>query len=157
MKYSIDTSSLIHGWHRAYTIENFPGFWNDLDNLIRSGDLRAVREVKEELKRKDDDLFKWVKDRDEMFIEIDESIQKAVTKILCVHERLLDTRKGRSGADPFVIALAQVNNCRVISQEPRTNKPEKPNIPDVCFAMNIKCRNLLQLIQDEDWVFKSSR
>jgi hypothetical protein len=153
MKYSIDTSALIHGWHRVYAIENFPGFWDNLDYLIRNGDLRAHREVKEELERKDDDLFMWVKERDELFVEIDDEIQKVVTNILSQHERLLDTRKGRSGADPFVIALAQINNCAVVTQESFTNKMDRPNIPDVCRALKIKSLNLLQLIQNENWRF----
>jgi hypothetical protein len=40
-------------------------------------------------------------------LEIDDDVQEIVKEILRDHPRLVDTVKGRSGADPFVIALAE--------------------------------------------------
>jgi hypothetical protein len=55
-----------------------------------------------------------------------------VIEILRDHKKLVDTRKNRSGADPFVIALAKVEGCNVITGEKPTNRLERPHIPDVC-------------------------
>lgn len=52
MEYSIDTSSILEGLVRNYPIDAFPGVWDKLDNLINSGDLRAIQEVYFELKNK---------------------------------------------------------------------------------------------------------
>ena len=71
------------------------------------------------------------------------------------YPRLVDTRKNRSAADPFVIGLAALYNppLLVVTQEGPTNKLDKPNIPDVCTAEGIECMTLLEMIDREDWVF----
>jgi len=108
-----------------------------------------------ELERKDDEVVQWVKGRPEFFVEIDNDIQLAVQEILLKHKKLLDQRKNRSGADPFVIALAQLNECTVVSNERATNSPERPNIPDVCRAYGIRCITVLELIREQGWTFIS--
>lgn len=148
--YSIDSSALIHAWRRAYRPKNFGFVWAGFDLLIEEGRLRASIEVYNELERKDDELLAWCKDRKEkMFLEIDEEIQAIVTDILREHPRLVDTVKGRSGADPFVIALAETTKpfMKVLTEE----MPGKTKIPDVCDARSVKCINLADMIEEEDW------
>ena len=155
MKYSIDTSALLEGWRRFYPPDVFPALWEKLEELIESGELRATEEVFHEIERKDDELHKWVRDHANMFIPLDEQIQIAVLEILQDHKRLLDTRKNRSGADPFVIALAKLEACTVVTNERATNSENKPNIPDVCSALGIRAINLLELIREQGWIFRS--
>ena len=106
-----------------------------------------------ELERKDDEVHDWARHRPQLFVAIDEPIQVAVTDILMTHEKLLDTRANRSSADPFVIALAQVHGCTVVTGERATNSPNRPNIPDVCNALGIPVITLLQLARNEGWRF----
>lgn len=153
MKYSIDTSSILEGWRRHYPLDIFPGLWSQLEVLISCGDLRSTEEVLHEIERKDDELFEWVNGRRSMFIEIDDAIQRSVQSLLAKYKKLLDTRKNRSGADPFVIALAEVNGCSVVSNELRTGSLNRPNIPDVCADMGIRCITLLELIREQQWQF----
>jgi len=155
LKYSIDTSAILETWRRSYPPDVFPGLYSRLDELIQLGDLRATEEVLYELERKDDEVVQWVKGRPEFFVEIDNDIQLAVQEILLKHKKLLDQRKNRSGADPFVIALAQLNECTVVSNERATNSPERPNIPDVCRAYGIRCITVLELIREQGWTFIS--
>jgi hypothetical protein len=70
----------------------------------------------------------------------------------CGYPRLVDTSKGRSGADPFVIALAAAANpiMTVVTEE----HPGKTKIPDVCKKEGIKFCNLADLIEQEGWKFK---
>ena len=89
-----------------------------------------------------------------MFIPIDEKIQIAVSKILSSHKKLIDERKSRSGADPFVIALAQVIGGTVLTGEKPTNKPNRPHIPDVCNYLGIPWLNMLQFFREQKWIFK---
>jgi phage pi2 protein 07 len=73
-----------------------------VDSLIAEDRLRASIEVYNELERKDDELFAWCKERREtLFVEIDDDIQTIVKQVLLDHPRLVDTVKGRSGADPL--------------------------------------------------------
>ena len=131
-----------------------PALWDGLDNLIQSGDLRATEEVLYELERKDDDVFEWARSRNDFFVEIDIAIQIAVQAILSNHRKLLDTRKSRSGADPFVIALAQLNGATVVTNERMTGSLDRPNIPDVCAALRIRCINIIGLIREQGWIFR---
>ncbi|MGY4198960.1 hypothetical protein ACVIM9_008301 [Bradyrhizobium sp. USDA 4520] len=63
---------------------------------------------------------------------------------------LVSAGKGKFQADPFVIALAKVSGYTVITEE--TGIGSLGKIPGVCTAMKIECINLMQLIDEEDWV-----
>jgi hypothetical protein len=153
LRYSIDTSAILDGWRRYYPPEVFPALWQRLDELIAEGRLIATEEVLFELERKDDDVYAWAKARQSMFVRIDDRIQPKVSEILDRFEKLLDTRANRSGGDPFVIALAMVEDCTVVSGERATGSLNRPNIPDVCSALGVHCISLLQLIRDKKWTF----
>ena len=152
-RYSIDSSSLIHAWRRAYPPENFKTFWERIEELVDSGVIVASVEVLNELKKKDDDLRKWAVARNaSLFIEIDDEQQDHLAHIMGTYPRLVDTAKGRSEGDPFVIALARHCKLVVISEE-QWGKRESPKIPNVCKAEGIGCYQLVDLIRKEGWVF----
>jgi len=154
LAYSTDTSAIIHAWRFSYPPAYFPSFWQRLDGLIEAGELFATEEVLVELEKKDDDIYQWARERREtLIIPIDGGIQAVVTAILRNHPRLVDNRKNRSQADPFVIALAHIRGAIVMTNEALAGNPAKPNIPNVCAAMNISCINVLGLIQQQRWVF----
>lgn len=67
------------------------------------------------------------------------------------HPRLVDTVKGRSGADPFVIALALTTTPTMIVVTEET--PGKSKIPDVCSAKQIEYCGLADMIEKEEWTF----
>jgi hypothetical protein len=119
--------------------------------MARNGQLLFIDEVVRELERKEDGAHAWVAARADAIIRIDSPIQEAVTLLLRDHARLLDTRRNKSGADPFVIALAQVRRCAVLSGEQSTGSLDRPKIPDVCRAVRptIPCVNLVQMFRDE--------
>jgi uncharacterized protein DUF4411 len=105
--YSADSSALIHGWRRIYRPKNFGFVWDRLGILIEEDRFKASVEVYNDLQKKDDELFKWCKERkDKLVVDIDDNIQAHVARIMKAYPRLVDTVKGRSGSDPFVIALA---------------------------------------------------
>ena len=113
----------------------------------------GTEEVLIELKKKDDDVYKWARNQPGLFLRIDESTQKVVAGILSNHPRLVDARKTRSTADPFVIAVAQVDGLTVVSGEIPSNNLRKPKIPYVCSALGIKHIRLLELLGLEGWKF----
>ncbi|MEU3114716.1 DUF4411 family protein [Micromonospora chalcea] len=152
--YSIDTSSIIEAWHRRYPQDVFPGLWQGIDELVSLGRLLASEEVRQELKKKDDELYAWAKERPQLFCEADLDNQLAVRSVLQAHPRLVNTQKGRSQADPFVIALARVRKCTVVTNEVALGSLERPRIPDVCKALGISCIDFLGLIRAERWSFR---
>lgn len=151
MRYSIDTSSLVEGFRERLAYPIVPQFWNrDLPSLVASGELRATEEVRVELEAQDDEVVTFIKGVENLFVEIDGPIQHEVRWILRNYPRLIHA--GRSGADPFVIALAKMNNAVVVCEEGR-GKQTKPKIPDVCEAIGVPCIKLFQVVIEQGWEY----
>lgn len=152
--YSLDTSALLDGWRRYYPASEFPTLWQRIDDVIAEGRFLASKEVLRELEKQDDDLYGWVRARPNMFVEIDEPIQLQVQEILRKYRGLVDTLTGKSGADPFVIALAQTRNPRlaVVTGE-KGGSPQRPKIPFVCQQEGVECLSFLEMIRKEGWKF----
>ncbi|MBN2266337.1 MAG: DUF4411 family protein [Candidatus Aminicenantes bacterium] len=152
MRYSIDTSALLDGWTRYYPPDVFPDVWTGIEELIEQGEIRATEEVFVELEKRDDQVFAWAKDRKaSLFVPIGDAIQEKVAAILAQHERLV--RHNRSGADPFVIGLAMVEGCTVVTGERLSGSLAKPRIPDVCTALEVPYLDLLGLFRQQNWRF----
>jgi hypothetical protein len=157
MRYSIDTSALLDGWHRYYRPKVFPGLWENLEALVADGKLRASEEVYLELQRKDDAAFAWAKKHRGMFVKHDAAILSVVSAVLKDHRALIRANGNRSGADPFVIALAKTHGCVVITGERLSDSPKKPRIPNVCQALGIQWTNVIGVCEREGWTFVPSR
>ncbi len=104
-----------------------------------------------EIRKKDDSLAEYCEARLEMFVEIkDNIIQNYVIEILRKYPRLVDTKKDRDGADPFVIAFAQTGTpYHTVVTEEKGGGLKSPRIPFVCQHKNIRCINLVQLIIEQ--------
>lgn len=100
--------------------------------MISDGRFHATELVPDELKKKEDDTYRWFKARDQMFVPLDAPIQNP-------------------GADPFVIALGQMNGWTVVTDEDVGNAA-KPHIPFVCQARGVEVFTVLELIQREHWI-----
>ncbi|MDZ4833592.1 MAG: DUF4411 family protein [Candidatus Melainabacteria bacterium] len=151
-KYSLDTSGLIDAYTRYYPPDTFKGLWVKLSESAFFGYSYATKMVRTELEKEDDDLLKWCDAQDAFFKEVDEAIQRKVADILTTHPMLVKAGSGRSGADPFVIALAELTDATVITGE-IFGSASKPKIPDVCRDRGVKCGNVLHMIKSEGWTF----
>jgi hypothetical protein len=151
MPYSIDTSAFLDAWVRNYPADVFPTIWQQMDGAARNGTLLASDEVLRELERKEDGAHAWVKGRPEMVVGLDFEIEQQVRDIMRRYPRLVDTKKGRSGGDPFVIAVARVRNLRVITSENATGKLDVPRIPDVCDDLGISWIRMLDFFREQKW------
>jgi len=154
VKYCIDTSALMDAWMRWYPAEMFPTLWEKVDALIDDARLISSEEVLLELERKEGDtLHDWAKERNDIFLPLDDSIQTCHSQIMASYPRLVDGRTGKSFADPWVIATAHTNNCIVVMGEEPTGTLDRPKIPDVCQDMRIRCIKFVDLIRQERWRF----
>jgi hypothetical protein len=151
MSDSLDTSGFLDAWVRHYPIDVFPTIWDRLDGAIRDGKLLASEEVMRELERKDDEASAWMKDRPNMIVPFSVEIEAEVINLMGRFPRLVDTKKGRSGGDPFVIAVAIVGGHTVITGENATGKLEAPRIPDVCKELRIPCIKMLDFFREQKW------
>lgn len=151
MEYSLDTSAVLNTWRRHYPPDLFPSLRERLESLIDSGTAVATEEVMEELKRKDDEVHAWAAQHPSMFVPIDEIIQYRVLEIMSEFPRLVDNRSNRSGADPFVVALAQIYDLTVVTYEEPTRSTNRPKIPDVCSSLNLRCIRMIDLMREQGW------
>jgi hypothetical protein len=152
--YCFDTSALIECWSRSYPPDVFPGLWEKMDSLVAHRGLQCPEEVRVELARQEDELRKWADGRRYMFVPLDEPIQEATRAVLQGHPLLMKATKNRNGADPFVIATAQVRRLTVVTEE-QGGTAKKPKIPSVCSALNVRCIDVLTFLREQGWSFVS--
>ena len=143
-KYCLDTNVFIEPWKRYYSPQFTKGYWDLLKQCGTKGIIFATMEVKNEIKKIDDDLLQWVK-TSEMFRKPDESVQTFLRKIMGKYPKLVDNVKGRSIADPWVIAHAQSESATVVTTEQKA--PKKIKIPDVCETENIPCIDIHDFVK----------
>ena len=122
-----------------------------MDVSARNGEILIIDEVFRELERKDDEFYKWVKQRDAMIVSIGEEVQRHVVDIVAKHPRLVDTKKNRSACDPWVIALARVRGLTVVTGEKATGNLKKPKIPDVCRNLGVPCLEIVDFFREQGW------
>lgn len=147
VKYVIDTCSIAE-LRRRYPRNLFPGVWVHLEGLIATGVLRSIEDVSLELNVQDDELSEWANSQVDFFIALDESQQQAAKALLVAHPTLVDIKRNKSSADPFLIAAAQLHGAAVVSEEKPSGGPPKVKIPDVCNALGVRQISLLQLIAE---------
>ena len=153
--YSIDTSALIDWWEE-YTPDVFPGLLPLMEGLVAEGRLRAVQQVKHEIKDSDDELTlaKWCRAQEDFYLDNNKRIQFMVQEIMKQFQ-VPKKPKGISNADPFVIAWAALNGTgwHVVSSEKAAvgNMHKNPNIPFACNQIGVKHVRFLDMLRMEGW------
>ena len=147
-KYTIDTCSLT-AMRRVYPEDVFPSAWRKLSGLAESGVLVSLELVLNELEAQDDVVFQWAENYRAVFHPLDEAVQREARRVLSTHQNLLDLKRRKSGADPFVVAHAIVNRCAVVTEEKPSGGPHKSKIPDVCKAYHVECITILEMFRKE--------
>ncbi len=152
MAYSMDSSGFLDAWVRRYPPDMFGStVWRHMGEAARSGKIVVSDEVVRELEKKDDGAAEWIRKHSGMIIATDETIQREVRDILAKFPRLVDTRKNRSGGDPFVIAVAHLLGYTVVTGELPSGNPAKPHIPDACANLKVACVNVLDFFREQKW------
>ena len=151
--YSFDTSSLLNGRRDLLPPKTFPGVWENIEAAIANGQVRSIDLVRDELSAMEDDVHRWARTQPHLFVELEEDVQRAARVVLQEHQKLIGVGSGRSGADPFVVALAMARGGVVVTEEVPSHSLAKPKIPDVCQALGIRSVSLIGYVQEQGWVF----
>ena len=147
MRWCFDTSALIEPWVRLYPPDMFEPVWEKLSELIDAKEIVAPQDVLLELERQKDDLHKWASTRT-LFLEPDRAVMACFKEVVNTHPGFMKTGSTKSGADPFVVALAQVHRLRVVTYETRAKKDAAPKMPDVCDARGLTCESLVDVLRE---------
>lgn len=156
--YSVDTSFFMDWQARYYPLDVFMTLNTRIEQLIKSGDFRAVELVKEEINAiGTPDLKAWVSAHKTLFAPLAPDVQLEAAAIEAKYPDLLDIKSPHQSADAYVIAFAKLQSSVVISQETsvheKRNPAKKHYIPDVCRDLGVPCINILGLMRKEKWKF----
>jgi hypothetical protein len=146
--YIFDTCSFIT-IELHYPIKNFPSIWKNIEILITNDKLISTEVVYKEILNGKDIIKEWAKDNSNIFKPISQELQIVTKEIINKYPLILDFRKNKSGADPFVIGLAKINNGIVVTEEKPSGGPEKLKIPDLCKFLKIPCMSLIDVFKRE--------
>lgn len=152
-RYSFDTSAILNGRRDLFRPTVFRGLWTLIEAAIAANEVRSIDEVRRELARRDDDAKRWADEQSDLFCPLDLTVQQSATQILQLHPNLVKQGGQRSGADPFVIALAMAYRGKVVSEETASGNLDKPRIPDVCSAIGVPCLTLMDYIEEQGWTW----
>ena len=151
--HTTDTTTFINGWHKLYHPDVFADFWVWIKELFNAKTLCAVRHVRDEIERQDDDtsLNGWLKTQKIPFVALDNEIQSLANDILDQFPNLQKKGSPHTDADSYIIAHAKIYGLIVITEEQPTNKAGKEKIPDVCGhpEFKIECINMLEFMRRE--------
>ena len=151
-KYVFESNIFIN-LQRRQPIDIFPSLWNRIGNLMDDGTIISSQEVYDEIMIGGDDLEKWAKARKGCFLPSSVPVQQEVRTILLSHRGLIEGGSKKNSADPFVVALAKQEQCKVVTEEVRTRNAKSPKIPDVCDAYQIECIDFIGFAREEKFAF----
>ena len=159
----IDTNSLISPHLQYYPFDLAPGFWEQMQNHIKSGRIAILDLVKKEVLKGNDALKDWMES-----IAIGNYIDHRSPDILNQYRQVLQTLQFSpcykpialktwsdpdSVADPWLIATASVSDYTIITFEKRNGalSPNNPcksaKIPDIADHFNVKVDDLYYMMR----------
>lgn len=141
MRYCLDANIFIQAKNLHYHFDICPGFWDWLEQ--QDGTVGSIVPVYEELVAGDDELGPWAKERktEGFFADIsDIAIQEILREIATYvvgHYEPQHAGKFLNGADPWLIAYAQVSDCTIVTSEILAPGAKKVKIPNVCEEFGV--------------------
>ncbi len=153
MTYCIDTCALIDLGERHYPehIAVFAPIWQHLYTAVDSGALISVDQVKEELENKAGEWRNAFLARVPHMFRIDTNIEQQYAQVISDIENnpkfAINMQRQRflAGADPWLIALARITGCNVVSSE--TKNFTNYGMRYVCPELGVNCINLVEFFQ----------
>ncbi len=101
--YCLDSNVLIQAWQKYYSPKYCPSYWEVLSELGNEERIFVPSMVFEEIVRTDDELSDWLKGSKIKSKPITTDVTEILKSIYAAdpnHKHLVDSKKGRSLADP---------------------------------------------------------
>jgi len=156
-RYCLDANFFIEAWNKYYSPNFCSDYWDVINILGKEDRLFIPYEVNKEIIKTDDALSKWLKKSDVKVLQPDEDVQQCLKDMYSfnpLHIKLVDSSKGRSLADPWVIAHAMKEKAVVVTKENKvTTSTDKIKIPNVCENMGIEWIDDFQFIAETNIKF----
>jgi hypothetical protein len=138
-----DTSAYLNGRRDHYPTATFPSVWQLIEKAMADGRIVPPREVYREIVAMDDEHAAWAKSLSALFVDPTSDVQRAAGVIY----QMFPGAGRRDGADPFVVAEAQVRGYTVVTYEGRSfsgvpTRRWHRTMPGICGHVGVKCATL---------------
>jgi len=162
MQYLLDANIFIQAQNQHYGMDFCPAFWDFLKLEAESKTVFSTDMVYDELKLYNDEVSAWVVENRDLLFTIssqEEEIQAKFSEIanfVISHPLYKEAEKNRflSGADPWLIATANVMGFTLVTHEQRANlNSTKVKIPNVADEFNVTCIDPYKMIRDLGGLF----
>jgi len=162
LTYCLDSNVLIQAWQKYYSPKYCPSYWEVLNELGEEDKIFIPSMVYDEIVRTDDELSEWLKSSKIKSKPITADVTEILKSIYEAdpnHKHLVDSKKGRSLADPWVIAHAIKEGSIVVTKEEKVTalNSTKIKIPNVCDNLGVKWINDYRMVENLGLKFSCSR
>jgi len=160
--YCLDSNVLIQAWQKYYSPKYCPSYWDVLNELGSEDRIFIPSMVYDEIVKTDDDLSVWLKGSNIKVKPITADVTQILKSIYAAdpnHKHLVDSKKGRSLADPWVIAHAIKEGAIVVTKEEKVTalNSTKIKIPNVCDNMGVNWINDYSMVEQLGLKFSCSK
>ena len=157
MQYLLDANIFIQAQNQHYGMDFCPAFWDFLKLEAESKTIVSSDMVYDELKLFNDEVSAWVVEYRDLLFTVssqEEEIQKKfreVADFISTHTTYKESEKDRflSGADPWLIATANVMNLTIVTHEVLVpSNSTKVKIPNVAREFGVDYISPYKMIRD---------
>lgn len=159
-QYCLDANVLIQAWQKYYSMKLCPSYWDFLNDLGNANKIFLPEHVRVEITRTEDDLAAWLQQSRIPTYDVDGPVSLALRDMFGknpMHQTLV--ARGRSLADPWVIATAMATGACVVTKEEMitAQNSTKVKIPNVCKNMGVRCIDDFQFLHEVSASFSCNR
>lgn len=150
--YIIDSDVLISLYDNL-PMETYETQWNMLRKYIEEGRIIICDAVFNEIK-KAEELKDWLNGLRKFVVpcHVRDIIVEAKI-IINDYPKLIDINNPSDQSDPYVIAIAKMNNYTILSNESYGEGGKKTKIPYICKKLAVDCLNIRKFYIEENWKF----
>jgi hypothetical protein len=153
-KYCFDTSAFVNGWRLHYKPVPFSALWEHIGKMMKDRTIIVPEEVQKEIGVGTDDLVIWFKQFKICVVPISQEQLNIVSKIVNKYPLVSQYKKPRPfSADAFVVAVAKLYGCTVVTYETPDGNITKPKIPILCKELQVNYCNLATFFEKEGMTF----
>ena len=144
-EFTFDTCVFIELFEK-YPKDIFGKMWDLIEKQFKENRIIIIKDVLVELSVIQDEVYNYVKEKNNNIIELSTEIQQNLSKIINKFPNWVKPYSGNNAADPCLVALAIFYNLKVITQE--KIKGKKLKIPYVCKLLGVRCGDFLDFLRD---------
>ena len=162
--YIMDTNTFITAKNTFYAYDIVPSFWSTLLGMFKTGKVKVIDAVADEIADGKDDLTEWFGENikksaddagDSYVIQAKQNgtvLQnyQNIANLVMQNAQYKESEKSRflSRADPWLIAAGKALNATIVTQEVLSGKgTRKVKIPDICQQVGVKYVNLYDMMR----------